>query len=163
MLTRLSKQTQQEKRRRLSAAERREVIELAATEVFAEHGYARASIDAIAKRSGVSPPVVYDHFESKKALHRRLLERHYADMRGVWAQHLAGDEPLGVRMPRAFDAWFAYIETHPYAATTPTQSDARGARESPRSASHSTRTAPIVSAVPPTSTAADTSPSPCRR
>jgi AcrR family transcriptional regulator len=118
VLTRLSKTTQQPtaKRKRLSATERREVIELAATEVFAEHGYARASIDAIAKRSGVSPPVVYDHFESKKALHRRLLERHYAEMRSVWAVNLAGDDPIDVRMPRAFDAWFGYIETHPYAA-----------------------------------------------
>ncbi len=92
------------------------MIELAATELFAERGFAGASIDEIARRSGVSPPVVYDHFESKKALHRRLLERHYADLREVWAVHLAGDDPMEVRMSRAIDAWFEYIETHPYAA-----------------------------------------------
>ena len=56
-------------KKRLSAEARREVIEQAASEVFAEHGYHGASIDEIARRSGVSPPVVYDHFESKKALH----------------------------------------------------------------------------------------------
>jgi AcrR family transcriptional regulator len=104
------------KRQRMSAAERREVIEQAAAAVFAERGYRGASIDAIAKASGVTPPVVYDHFESKQALHRRLLERHYAELREVWAEQLAGDEPADVRIPRAFDAWFAYIETHPYAA-----------------------------------------------
>jgi AcrR family transcriptional regulator len=49
-------------RKRLTRDERRAVIVRAATEVFAEYGYAGASIDAIARRSGVSAPVVYDHF-----------------------------------------------------------------------------------------------------
>jgi AcrR family transcriptional regulator len=102
-------------RKRLPAAERRELIELAATEVFAEHGYQRASIDEIARRSGVSAPVVYDHFESKRHLHARLIERHLAEMRAVWGDQLAGDEPPEVRVPRAIDAWFAYVEAHPYA------------------------------------------------
>lgn len=102
-------------RRRLPAAERREVIELAATEVFAEHGYARASIDEIARRSGVSAPVVYDHFESKAHLHARLIERHLGEMRSVWGSGLAGDEPAEVRLPRAVGGWFAYVESHPYA------------------------------------------------
>jgi AcrR family transcriptional regulator len=100
----------------MSATERRAVIEDAATEVFASHGYRGASIEAIARSSGVSVPVVYDHFTSKQALHIHLLERHYADLREVWRVHLAGDDPPEVRIPRAFDAWFEYIETHPYAA-----------------------------------------------
>jgi AcrR family transcriptional regulator len=103
-------------KKRLTAEARREVIERAATEVFAEHGYHGASIDEIARRSGVSPPVVYDHFDSKQALHRRLLERHYAELRQVWRDTLPGDEPQEERIARAFDAWFAYIESHPYAA-----------------------------------------------
>src|SRR5256885_7259133 len=102
-------------RKRMAAAERREVIELAATELFAERGYHGASMDEIARRSGVSPPVVYDHFASKQDLHRRLLERHYADLREVWRQHLPGDEPAERRIARAIDARFAYVGTHPYA------------------------------------------------
>ena len=102
-------------RKRLSAAERREIIETAATEVFAERGYHGAGIDEIARRSGVSAPVVYDHFESKADLHGRLLERHLGEMRTVWAAHLTGDEPAAVRIRRALDAWFAYVESHPYA------------------------------------------------
>src|SRR3954471_11586078 len=93
-------------RKRLTRVERRAVIERAATEVFAEHGYRAASIDAIARRSGVSVPVVYDHFESKRALHIHLLESHYADLREVWRANLEGDDPAEVRVPRAFDAWF---------------------------------------------------------
>jgi AcrR family transcriptional regulator len=92
------------------------VIERAATEVFAEHGYRAASMDEIAKRSGVSAPVVYDHFQSKQDLHRRLLERHFADLRGIWGSHLLGDAPPEQRMAGTLDAWFGYVETHPYAS-----------------------------------------------
>ncbi len=99
----------------MTAQARRDVIEQAATEVFAESGYRGASIDEIAKRSGVSPPVVYDHFESKKDLHTRLLERHLAELRLVWREQLSGDDPQEQRIARAFDAWFAYVQTRPYA------------------------------------------------
>jgi AcrR family transcriptional regulator len=102
-------------RKRLSAAKRRLTIEGAATELFAERGYQGASIDEIAHRSGVTPPVVYDHFASKQDLYRRLLERHFAELRQVWREHFVGDDPPGQRVARSFDAWFAYIETHPFA------------------------------------------------
>jgi AcrR family transcriptional regulator len=102
-------------RRRLSAAARRELIETAAGELFARRGYSATSIDEIARRSGVTAPVVYDHFSSKLELHRCLLERHYAELRELWREQLAGEEPPEQRIPRAIDAWFAYVETHPYA------------------------------------------------
>ncbi|MGI5347831.1 TetR/AcrR family transcriptional regulator [Streptomyces sp. CA-250714] len=106
----------------MSAEQRRTVIEEAATEVFAAHGYQRASMEEIARRSGVSVPVVYDHFSSKRQLHRRLLERHFAELRQLWRERLPGpgrpgapDELGTEEVTRAFDAWFGYIETHPYA------------------------------------------------
>jgi AcrR family transcriptional regulator len=102
-------------RRRLSAAERRSVIERAAAEVFAERGYHGASIDEICRRSGVTAPVLYDHFASKLALHKRLLERTRDELLEVWRTSLAGDEPADVRIPRAVDAWAAYMQEHPYA------------------------------------------------
>jgi AcrR family transcriptional regulator len=101
--------------RRLSAEARREVIEAAATEVFAERGYRGASMDEIAQRSGVSVPVVYDHFTSKQDLHRHLLEQHYAELRSLWREQLGGSDAPADRMARAVDAWFAYVQTHPYA------------------------------------------------
>ncbi len=113
---RLSSETQVERpRKRLTAAARREVIELAATEVFAERGYQGASIEEIARCSGVTPPVVYDHFESKLDLYRRLLERHFAELRQIWQEHFVGDDPPERRIARSFDAWFAYVESHPFA------------------------------------------------
>lgn len=102
-------------RRRLTAAARCEVIERAATEVFAERGYHSTSMKEIASRSGVSPPVLYDHFPSKRSLHRRLLERHFAELRAIWREQAARDEPLEQRLPRAIDAWLGYVQEHPYA------------------------------------------------
>ncbi|HEU4655914.1 MAG TPA: TetR/AcrR family transcriptional regulator [Capillimicrobium sp.] len=103
------------RRRRLTADERRELIERAATELFAERGYQGAGMSEIARRAGVSVPVVYDHFASKEDLYRRLLERHYADLRAVWGRHLAADESTEARMAHAIDAWFAYVQSHPFA------------------------------------------------
>jgi len=111
--TRAAKTT--EPRKRLTAAARRELIAAAATELFAERGYQGASIEEIARRSGVTPPVVYDHFASKQSLYRELLEGHFADLQEVWRQHFTGDDPPEQRVARSFDAWFAYIETHPFA------------------------------------------------
>jgi AcrR family transcriptional regulator len=100
----------------MPAAERREVIAVVATEVFAERGYDGASIDEIARRAGVSAPVVYDHFASKQDLYERLLERTRDELLAVWREHLFSDEPAEVRIPRAIGAWAAYVETHPYAS-----------------------------------------------
>jgi AcrR family transcriptional regulator len=103
------------KRRRLSAPERREIIERAAAGLFAERGYHGASIDEIARRSGVSPPVVYDHFDSKLDLYKRLLERTRDELLEMWRTSLGGDEPAAVRIPRALDAWATYVQEHPFA------------------------------------------------
>jgi len=103
-------------RKRLTAQARREVIERAATEVFAERGYHGASMEEIATRSGVSPPVLYDHFESKRDLHQRLLERHRDDLLSLWDRYLpAQDAPPEERVPLAIEAWARYVESHPYA------------------------------------------------
>lgn len=105
-------------RKRMPAAERRELIERAATRVFAERGYAGASIDEIARRSDVSPPVVYDHFASKLDLFTRLLERTRDELLAMWVRELAGagEQPADVRMRRALGAWATYVEANRFAA-----------------------------------------------
>ena len=99
-------------RKRLTAQERREIVELAAIEVFARAGYRGASMGEIAKRSGVSVPVVYDHFPSKLDLYKRLLERTRNELLEMWGTHLFGDDPPEERIPRAIDAWATYVEGH---------------------------------------------------
>lgn len=102
-------------RKRLTRAGRRVVIERVATEVFAEFGYHKAGVNEIARRAGVSIPVVYDHFASKLQLYRALLEQHFAELRALWDQQLARELPAERRIATALDAWFGYVQTHPFA------------------------------------------------
>ena len=103
------------KRRRLNADARRERILEAAMRVFADQGYERASFGAIAKLAGISRPVVYDHFGSKEELHLLLLERERDRiLEQVKVQLVTAEEPAE-RVARALDAFFSYVETHPYA------------------------------------------------
>jgi len=95
----------------MPAAQRRELIEQAATSVFAERGYLGASIDEISRRAGVSAPVIYDHFESKLDLYRRLLERTRNELLEVWREHLFVEGPAEERIPKALEAWAAYVES----------------------------------------------------
>lgn len=47
----------------------------AATEAFAEAGYARTSVESITDRAGCSRPTFYQYFSGKEDLHRRLAGR----------------------------------------------------------------------------------------
>jgi len=60
--------------RRLTAgARRRQLFDVALT-LFAEHGYAATTMDDIAEAAGVTKPLVYQHFDSKRALYLELLD-----------------------------------------------------------------------------------------
>jgi AcrR family transcriptional regulator len=60
--------------RRLTAdARRRQLFEVALS-LFSEHGYASTTMDDIAEAAGVTKPLVYQHFESKRALYLELMD-----------------------------------------------------------------------------------------
>lgn len=59
---------------RLPASERKEQILDVALTVFASKGYHDASMNDIADLAGVTKPVVYQHFASKRALYLALVE-----------------------------------------------------------------------------------------
>ena len=63
----------QEKRTRMRGEERREFILNRAKEVFARYGYADASTGELARASGVTEPMLYKHFGSKKGLFLAVL------------------------------------------------------------------------------------------
>lgn len=103
-------------RRRLGAQERRERIRAGAMEVFAEHGYEGASMAEIATAAEVTAAVIYDHFPSKAALHIGLLEQQTSELIAAVGSALAaaGDAPEE-RMRVGTDAFFAFVEQHPFA------------------------------------------------
>jgi AcrR family transcriptional regulator len=101
--------------KRLSPDDRRALIEQAAARLFAERGYAGTRLNDIAEGAGVTKPMLYRHFASKKTLHLALLAHHWQELREQIVLSTAGGESLRSRLPEILDAWFAYVEQHPYA------------------------------------------------
>ena len=58
---------------RLPAAERRDQLLGTAVHVFAENGYHGTSMNDVADAAGVTKPVLYQHFSSKRDLLSALL------------------------------------------------------------------------------------------
>jgi AcrR family transcriptional regulator len=59
---------------RLPAAERREQLLSVALGVFSEKGFHGASMNDVADAAGVTKPVLYQHFESKRELYMALID-----------------------------------------------------------------------------------------
>ena len=92
---------------RLPAAERRELILRAAMEEFGALGYDRARLDDIAAAAGVTKPIVYRHFQSKKGLYLAVLARHREDLPTFLAD-LPTEVPFQDLIRRILDGWLAY-------------------------------------------------------
>ena len=58
---------------RMPAAQRRTQLLDTAVHVFAERGYHAASMNDVAEAAGVTKPVLYQHFSSKRDLFVELL------------------------------------------------------------------------------------------
>jgi AcrR family transcriptional regulator len=102
---------------RLPAAERRAIIEDAAARLFAERGYSATTVDDIAAKAGVSKPMLYRHFESKRELQMRLLERRRDELAAAPLDvYITGEGRRQDRVPAMAEAWFAHVEEHPYSS-----------------------------------------------
>src|SRR3954453_20241388 len=98
---------------RMAAAERREQIAQVAQRLFAERGYRAVGVDEIARGAGVSPPILYDHFDSKRSLYAHLLERQAGELAARVASGTAEVGGGKARLRAAFDAFFALVEEQP--------------------------------------------------
>jgi len=103
-----------EKRTRLAPPERRHLIVEAAGRLFGEHGYDGTRLDDVAAAAGVTKPVLYRHFDDKRALYLALLERHRQDL-GTFAGAIPASGTLDERLRAVLDVWLAYVESHAYA------------------------------------------------
>jgi AcrR family transcriptional regulator len=66
---------------RLAAPERRQAIVDAALRVFSEGSYARATTAQIAREAGISEPILYRHFPSKRDLYFACLDEAWTGLR----------------------------------------------------------------------------------
>ncbi|MEV6773742.1 TetR/AcrR family transcriptional regulator [Nocardia sp. NPDC051030] len=81
--------------KRLSPADRREQLLDAALSLVAESGFTAVSIAAVAERSGVTRPVVYDSFGSRDEVLQELIERETARMHDAVERSMSAAPPEG--------------------------------------------------------------------
>ncbi len=73
---------------RLPAARRREQLLDTAVNLFATRGYGGATTAELAKAAGVTEPIIYRHFDSKKALFIAVIDRTSEVITHTWERHL---------------------------------------------------------------------------
>ena len=92
---------------RMGRAARREQILAAATEAFAESGFASTSLDEVAAATGVTRVILYRHFDSKADLYQAVLDRMCARLEA----HV--DEPVGGFTDHSIDGLLAAASESP--------------------------------------------------
>jgi AcrR family transcriptional regulator len=99
-------------RRRMRAVERRAQLLEVARKVFGRHGFHTVTMDTVAKEAGVTKPILYDHFPSKRDLYLALLEADLSNLRE--RLHDALDRAAGnrERIRGSFQAYFDFVDEH---------------------------------------------------
>jgi AcrR family transcriptional regulator len=97
---------------RLPADQRRRQLLDVACDVFATSGFHATAMDDIATAAGVTKPVLYQHFSSKRALYSALLAndlgRLTADLEAAFSQA----EDNAERLRRGFGAYLDFVDRH---------------------------------------------------
>ncbi|MGH2686040.1 MAG: TetR/AcrR family transcriptional regulator [Actinomycetota bacterium] len=99
-----------ETRRRMRAPERRKQLLEVARKVFGGRGYHTVTMDDVAKESGVTKPILYDHFPSKRDLYRALLEADLANLKQRVADALESSPGNRERIRASFQAYFDFVD-----------------------------------------------------
>jgi AcrR family transcriptional regulator len=100
----------QQTRRRMRAPERREQLLQVARKVFAKGGYQTVTMDDVARGAGVTKPILYDHFPSKRDLYRGLLEADLAALQTKIAEALESSKGNRERIRASFQAYFDFVD-----------------------------------------------------
>ena len=73
---------------RLSAPQRRQAVVETACRIFAKGSYHGSTTAQIARETGVTEPVLYRHFASKRELYLACLDEVWVRLRAVWEKAL---------------------------------------------------------------------------
>lgn len=93
---------------RLPAAERREQLLAVALESFAAKGFHETSMNDVAEAAGVTKPVLYQHFASKRALYNELVDEMGARLQQAIFEEVAQAAGPRQQVEAGFRAYFRW-------------------------------------------------------
>ena len=96
---------------RLPAEQRKAAVLECACGIFSTGSYRGTTTAEIARRAGVTEPVLYRHFASKRDLYLAVLEESWSRLRAVWEEAVAAEPDPRFRVGAMGRAYFA--ETDP--------------------------------------------------
>lgn len=100
------------RKQRLTAAERRVQLMEVGRAVFASHGYEATVIDDVARKAGVTKPIIYEHFGSKEGLYAAIVEREMDDLVRRVSEKISVGGPRA-RFEGAVVAFMTYTKEEP--------------------------------------------------
>lgn len=98
--------------RRLPADQRREQLLDVALHLFAVKGFAATTMDDIAAAAGVTKPLLYQHFDSKRALYLELVDAVARDMLVAIDHATTAAEGPRQQVEAGFAAYFELVVEH---------------------------------------------------
>ena len=94
---------------RLTAAARREQLLDVALEVFSRNGFHATSMNEVAEAAGVTKPVLYQHFASKRELYLALLQEEGARLLNAISKATASAGSPRAQVEQGFGAYFQWV------------------------------------------------------
>jgi AcrR family transcriptional regulator len=95
--------------RRLTAEQRRQQLVAVALELFAQRGYRATTMDDIAEAAGVTKPLLYQHFSSKRALYLELVDSIARDVLVAIGRAVMRAEGPRQQVELGFAAYFGLV------------------------------------------------------
>ena len=97
---------------RMPAAQRRSQLLETAVHVFADRGYHAASMNDVAEAAGVTKPVLYQHFSSKRELFVELLTSIGDELRDTIAKATTDASGPRQQIEQGMVAYFRFVDSH---------------------------------------------------
>src|ERR1700758_74231 len=98
--------------RRLTAEQRRQQLFAVALELFAQRGYRPTTMDDIAEAAGVTKPLLYQHFSSKRALYLELVDSIAQDLLAAVRHAVMKADGPRQQVEMGFAAYFRLVIRH---------------------------------------------------
>ncbi len=99
-------------KRRMRAPERRAQLLSVARKMFGRHGYHSVTMDSVAREAGVTKPILYDHFPSKRDLYLGLVTSDLEALKDRLHTALQASRGNRERIRKSFQAYFDFVDEH---------------------------------------------------